>query len=878
MKQSSKIVYLKDYKKPDYLINETELDFKLDEKATIVTSLLKISAANPDDKGQTKPLFLNGEDLELLECQMNGKPLQKDDYVLDEEGFTLKNPPAEDFTLGFKVRINPAENTALFGLYMSEGIFCTQCEPEGFRRITFYHDNPDVLSKFRVTIHADKSKYPLLLSNGNLVEEGEDYAVWEDPFAKPCYLFALIAANNYDCVEDKFITMSGREVTLRVYAEQSKKNRLNHAMTSLKQAFAWDEEKFGREYDLDLFNLVAVHDFNQGAMENKSLNIFNEKLVLADNRTVTDADYHNIQSVVGHEYFHNWTGDRVTARDWFNLSLKEGLTVYRDQEFSSDMSSRSVQRINDVVVLRAAQFPEDAGPLAHPVRPEKYMAIDNFYTATVYEKGAEVIRMQEKILGRELFRKGMDLYFERYDGQAVTIDDFVSCMEAVSGLDLTDFKRWYSQSGTPTVTAETSYDAENCTYHLRLSQKTKPDANQSEKLPFVIPLKAGLIDSDGNDIPLHLQEKDSLIGKDVLILNKDMQEFIFTDVKEEPVLSLNREFTAPIKLNVSYSREDLAFLMSKDSDSFNRWEAGQKYASNYIFKIYDSMKNGEPVQEDTNFLKAFASYLDCEDKAFAALALRMPTVKTLADNMDKVDMLTLAKAHRVARESFADAYKDKLLAAYNAEETQDFLSMSKEAVAGRALRNQILAYLGLLQDDDINKVIRAHYTSSPNMTNIQAALSVMVNNRIEGFEEALGDIYWYFKSDAIVMNRWMLIQALAEKNDNLLQDIQKLMENEVFTLYNPNNVYSLIGGFAANTSYFHAADGSGYAFLADMIMKIDDINALVAARLATSFSCLPKMELKNADMMKKQMERILKKPKLSSNVYEIVSKIMGVVD
>jgi len=873
MEQSSKMVYLKDYKKPDYLIKETQLDFVLDEKATIVTSLLKMSVVKGSEG---KPLFLNGDELKLLGAELNGKPLGEADYLLDDNGFTLKNPPAGDFTLGFKVQINPSENTALFGLYMSEGIFCTQCEPEGFRRITFYHDNPDVLSKFRVTIHADKSKYPLLLSNGNLVEEGDDYVVWEDPFAKPCYLFALVAADNYDCVQDKFVTMSGREVTLRVYGEKSKKNRLNHAMTSLKQAFAWDEEKFGREYDLDLFNLVAVHDFNQGAMENKSLNIFNEKLVLADNKTVTDADYHNIQSVVGHEYFHNWTGDRVTARDWFNLSLKEGLTVYRDQEFSSDMSSRPVQRINDVVVLRAAQFPEDAGPLAHPVRPEKYMAIDNFYTATVYEKGAEVIRMQEKILGRELFRKGMDLYFERYDGQAVTIDDFVSCMEAVSGMDLTDFKRWYSQSGTPSVTAETSYDEAAKIYRLRLSQSTKPDANQSVKLPFVIPLKVGLIGSDGKDMPLHLQEKDSLIGKDVLILNKDTQEFVFTDVNEKPILSLNREFTAPIRLNVSYSGDEIAFLMVNDSDSFNRWEAGQKYASNYIFKLYDTLKKGEEIQEDVNFLNAFAAYLDCEDKAFAALALRMPTIKTLADNMDKVDMLVLAQAHRAARESFAKAFKDKLLSVYEASDTQDSLSMSKEAIAERALRNQILAYLGLLGDEAVNKIIRAHYTASPNMTNIQAALSIMVNNRIDGFEEALGDIYWYFKADAIVMNRWLLIQALAEKNDNLLQDVKKLMGSEVFTLYNPNNVYSLIGGFAANTSYFHAADGSGYAFLADVILKIDDINALVAARLATSFSCLPKMESKSADMMKKQMERILKKPNLSSNVYEIISKIMGV--
>lgn len=876
MEKSSKFVYLKDYKKPQYLIKETELDFVLDEKDTIVTSVLKITPAKSED-GAVPPLFLNGNNLVLLECLLDGKRLPENEYLVDENGFTLKNPPQRDFTIGFKVKINPSENTELSGLYMSEGIFCTQCEPEGFRRITFYHDKPDVMSKFRVTIHADRGKYPVLLSNGNMVEQGDDYVVWEDPFAKPCYLFALVAAGGYDYIEDVFTTMSGRKVTLRVYAQQSKKNRLGHAMTSLKEAFAWDEEKFGREYDLDSFNLVAVHDFNQGAMENKSLNIFNEKLVLADSKTVTDADYHNIQSVVGHEYFHNWTGDRVTARDWFNLSLKEGLTVYRDQEFSSDMSSRPVQRINDVVVLRAVQFPEDAGPLAHPVRPEKYLAIDNFYTATVYEKGAEVIRMQEKILGKEMFRKGMDLYFEKYDGQAVTIDDFVSCMEEVSGINLTDFKRWYSQSGTPVVDVQSRYDAETKTYHLKLSQKTKPDANQSDKLPFVIPLKVALIDSEGNDMKLSLEGKDNLLSDDnILILSDNNHEFVFTNVTEKPVLSLNRSFTAPIKLNVEYSQEELAFLMARDKDEFNRWEAGQKYASQYIFSIYNSLKNRENIIQDDGFLDAFSSYLEAEDKAFAALALRMPTVKTLADNLEKVDMTLLATAHRMAREAFAKKFIDKLLFVYNNNETQDYLSMSKNAIAQRALRNQILTYMGVLDDENVNKIIRTHYTASPNMTNIQAALSVMVSNRIKGFEEALGDIYWHFKSDPIVMNRWLLIQALAEKNAHVLQDVQKLMHDEVFTLHNPNNVYSLIGGFAANTPYFHAKDGSGYAFLADVIMKIDAFNALVAARLATNFAVFPKLEAENYANMKKQMERILAKKNLSSNVYEIISKILKV--
>ena len=648
MKQTSQIKYLKDYKKPDYLIDKVNLDFTLKEKETKVASVLHVVPAYTTKQKATSvpPLFLDGEDIKLVSIKLDGEPLPAKDYKVSTTGLTIPNPPQKPFTLEIVVTNDPESNTQLMGLYMSGGIYCTQCEPEGFRRITYYLDHPDVMAKFKVTIRADKKKYPVRLSNGNLIEETDDYVVWEDPFAKPCYLFALVAAD-YGFIEDHFKTMSGKDVTLRIYAAKGKEKRLYHAMESLKRAFKWDEEAFGREYDLDLFNVVAVHDFNVGAMENKSLNIFNEKVLLADPETSTDADYYNIESVIAHEYFHNWSGDRVTARDWFNLSLKEGLTVYRDSEFSSDVNSRPVERIQNVIYLRAAQFPEDAGPLAHPVRPDSYLEIDNFYTVTIYQKGSEVIRMQEKILGKPAFRKAMDLYFSRHDGQAVTIDDFVKCMEDSSGIDLTQFKLWYSQAGTPHVHAQSTYDAEAKTLTLTLTQKTNPTPNQPIKEPFVIPMEIGLLDQSGKDIK----------KSKTIILNKPSQEFVFKDIPVKPVLSLNRGFTSPIKLDYAYTDEELAFLMKHDSDLFNRWEAGQAYALKYILKVYDEVKKGEPLTIDDNFIKAFGSYLDItDDKAFAALALRLPTARFVGNNLDKVDFVALHQAIKHVRGLFARTF------------------------------------------------------------------------------------------------------------------------------------------------------------------------------------------------------------------------------
>ena len=879
MEKNSQIKYLKDYKKPDYLIDKVSLDFTLKEKGTKVASVLHVVPAydtKAKEKAKAKekekeketsvpPLFLNGEDIKLVSIKLDGKDLPAKDYQVSDEGLTLPNPPQKPFTLEIVVTNDPKDNTRLMGLYMSGGIYCTQCEPEGFRRITYYLDHPDVMAKFKVTIRADKKKYPVRLSNGNLIEETDDYVVWEDPFAKPCYLFALVAAD-YGFIEDHFKTMSGKDVTLRIYAAKGKEKRLYHAMASLKRAFKWDEEAFGREYDLDLFNVVAVHDFNVGAMENKSLNIFNEKVLLADPETSTDMDYYNIESVIAHEYFHNWSGDRVTARDWFNLSLKEGLTVYRDSEFSSDVNSRPVERIQNVIYLRAAQFPEDAGPLAHPVRPDSYLEIDNFYTVTIYQKGSEVIRMQEKILGKPAFRKAMDLYFSRHDGQAVTIDDFVKCMEDSSGIDLTQFKLWYSQAGTPLVSAASTYDAEAKTLTLTLTQRTNPTPNQPTKEPFVIPIEVGLLDSSGKEIG----------ESKTIILNKPSQDFVFKDIFEKPVLSLNRGFTSPIKLDYAYTDEELAFLMKHDSDLFNRWEAGQAYALKYILKVYDEVKKGGSLPIDDNFIKAFGSYLDItDDKAFAALALRLPTARFVGNNLDKVDFVALHQAIKHVRGLFARTFKDKLLKVYHENKVADPFDISSEACAKRAIRNQAMVYLGLLHDGDTDALVRDHYAGAVNMTDMSIALAVLTSNRIHGYEDALGDFYWNHKDDPLVINKWLLVQSTAEEGSDVLEKVQKLTKDSVFNLFNPNSVYSLIGGFASNLPHFHATDGSGYRFIGDKIIEIDGINPQIAARLATNFTIYPKLEAHQQAQMKAVMDKILQKPGLSNHTLEIISKIIN---
>ena len=876
MTKDANVKYRKDYQKPDYLALCIELDFTLDEQKTKVVSRLFMRKNYVAE--EVRPIVLNGEDLKLISVQMNGEYLSDADYEIKDDGtMVIFNPASDEVELKIENEINPKANTMLSGLYLSGGMFCTQCEAEGFRRITYFPDRPDIMAKFKVTIRGDRKKYPVMLSNGNMIEQGDDFVVWEDPFPKSSYLFALVAGD-LAMREDTFVTLSGKTVTLRIFVQHGKENRLEHAMKSLKNAFAWDEKAFGREYDLNLFNLVAVSDFNMGAMENKSLNIFNDKLVLANPETATDGDYMRIESVIGHEYFHNWSGDRVTARDWFNLSLKEGFTVYRDQEFSSDMNSRAVQRISDVAVLRRVQFPEDAGPLAHPVRPESYLQIDNFYTSTVYEKGAELIRMQEKILGKEMFRKATDLYFSRHDGQAVTIDDFVQCMQDASGIDLTHFKLWYSQAGTPEVNVTGEYDADKQTYTLLMTQKTNPTPKQEKKEALFMPIEVGLLAADGTEMPLLLEGEDvSLAVKSkVLFLDKAEQKFVFVGVKEAPVPSLNRGFTSPIKLSFPYTDKELVFLMAHDTDTFNRWSAGQEYAFKYITSVYEDIKQGKEPIVDNAFNDAFASYLDIkDDKMFAAMALQLPSLQYIFENTQAADVDILDKARKYVRGSFARAFKAKLIDVYHANKVADAFDTSAEAAASRALRNRALAYLGILKDEDTDALVREHYSHAVNMTDAQTSLAILLDNQICGYEDALGDFYWNFKDDALVINKWLMLQAGAEGNPKVLAEVKKLTEHEAFTWKNPNKVYALLGGFTNNFIHFHAKDGSGYDFLADTVMLVDELNPLVASHLATYFGNWQKLDEGRRKLVLESLNKILAKKDLSKHVWEIVSKSLA---
>ena len=875
MLQKPKIKYRKDYQKPDYLVDSVELTFFLDKQKTKVVSRLKLQKNYQEKK--IRPILLNGEDLKLLSLKLNDRTLSAEEYqILDDGSLLILNPPSEKLELQIENEINPESNTKLSGLYISGDIFCTQCEAEGFRRITYFPDRPDIMAKFRVTIYADRTKYPVMLSNGNMVKEGENFVVWEDPFPKSSYLFALVAGD-LAMIEDTFITLSGKSVTLRIYAQKGKENRLEHAMKSLKKAFAWDEKAFGREYDLNLFNLVAVSDFNMGAMENKSLNIFNDKLVLANPETATDTDYMRIESVIAHEYFHNWSGDRVTARDWFNLSLKEGFTVYREQEFSADMNSRALQRINDVLFLWRVQFPEDAGPLAHPVRPESYMEIDNFYTSTVYEKGAELIRMQEKILGKDLFRKATDLYFSRHDGQAVTIDDFVKCMEDASNIDLSQFKRWYSQAGTPEVEVKDEYNPEKQTYTLFMTQKTNPTPMQEKKDPLFIPIEIALLNHKGEEIPLILDgdDLDTPANSKVLILDSPEKSFVFKNIQEKPLPSLNRSFTAPINIAFPYTDKDLVFLMAKDTDPFIRWSAGQKYALQYIKSVYQDLMQNKQLKLDNNFNNAFASYLDiADDKMFAAMALQLPSLQYLFEQLEDVDIDILDTAFKYVRDNFVREFKSKLLDVYHANYVSDPFDISASAVSRRALRNRVLAYLATLKDEDTDSLVREQYRNSVNMTDVQASLAILLNNQIKGYEDALGDFYWHFKKDPLVVNKWLMLQAGAEGNSQVLAEVKKLTKHEAFNWKNPNKVYALIGAFSNNFVHFHAKDGSGYDFLADTIIHIDAFNPLVASHVATFFGNWRKLDEKRRKLVEKNLNKILNTQNLSKHVWEIVSKSM----
>ena len=870
-------IYLKDYTPPAYLVDTVDLHFDLDEEATRVRSRMHIRR-NEAAQSNAAPLQLDGNQLTLLGVKLDGDALANDAYQLSDEQLVIPEVP-EQFTLEIETQINPRANTALEGLYLSSGLLTTQCEAEGFRRITYFPDRPDVMARFSVTLVADQQKFPVLLANGNLVDSGDEdngrhWARWEDPSLKPSYLFAVVAGPLV-YQEDTFTTMSGRQVVLRLYVEQENISKCDHAMTSLKQAMQWDEQVYGREYDLDIYMVVAVNDFNMGAMENKGLNIFNASCVLASSDTATDGDYYNIQSIIGHEYFHNWSGNRVTCRDWFQLSLKEGFTVFRDQEFSADLNSRGVKRIDDVNVLRLHQFAQDASPMAHPVRPDHYMEINNFYTVTVYNKGAEVVRMIRSLVGEDGFRQGTDLYFARHDGQAVTTDDFVRAMEDANGIDLTQFKRWYDQAGTPEISLQEKYDATQKTFQLTLHQSTPATPGQPEKLPFHIPLATGLLDSNGSDMPLKLAPEDTATQHTVtLSLQQAEQTFTFYDVAEKPLVSIGRGFSAPVKFKRELSDSELAFLLAHDSDDFNRWDAGQQLAINNLLMLIAAYQEKQTLHLSPGVIAAYRQALTDPglDKALIARLMTLPSESYVADQMKVVDVEAIHAVREFMRRTLAQSLRAELLHTYQQNQSLRVYEFNAEAMAQRSLKNTALAYLMALDDADLQQLCMDQYRQGHNMTDVMAALSLLADVAGATREEALADFYSRWQHDPQVVEKWLAIQAGSSLPDTLMR-VQGLMQHPAFSLHNPNKVRSLIGRFCSgNPVRFHAADGAGYRFLGDRVLELDGLNPSIAARLVQTLSRWRRYDAGRQALMREQLERIVSKDGLSKDVYEIASR------
>jgi aminopeptidase N len=867
MTENIERVYRKDYTPPDYRVDTIDLTFDIrDDKTTV-----KATSTFRRTDNVKKPLVLMGQELKLIELKLNGKTLSPVDYTITEETLTINDVP-EKFTLEVTADIFPASNTALEGLYASGPMLCTQCEAEGFRRITYYPDRPDVMAKFTTTLEGDKKRYPVLLSNGNPIKRedlGARHRVtWEDPFPKPCYLFAAVAGD-LKVVEDSFTTMSGRKVKLEIYCEPGKEGQLAQAMKAVKDSMAWDEKRFGREYDLDIFMIVATSFFNSGAMENKGLNIFNTAYVLGEPRTATDSDLQNIEAVVGHEYFHNWSGDRVTCRDWFQLSLKEGFTVFREQEFCRDMHSEVTERIEHVRLLRNAQFVEDSGPMAHPIRPDSYVTIDNFYTTTVYEKGAEVIRMMQVLFGKEGFRKGSDLYFSRFDGQAATCDDFAEAIfEANKNnpakVDLEHFKLWYSQAGTPRVKAETHYDAATKTYTLKLSQTIPPTPGQKDKKPMVIPVMMGLLGKNGQDLPGTSR---------TLVLDKVTAEFKFENIGERPVPSLLRHFSAPISLEYEYSEAELAFLMSHDPDLLNRWDAAQKFAVKELFHLMEN-KSYEPK----NFITAFGAILKdyARDPDFAALCMLLPGESEIGQLLlqqgKKINVDGIHAARDQLRLRLAQTYRNEFQAVYEkmGKEITDPLATDGKSMALRRLKNLCLAYLMLLNDEKIDRLAFDQMNKAANMTDEIAGLGVLTNREIPLRVEAISHFYNKWKDEELLVDKWFALQAMADR-PGVAEEVQALTNHPAFSFTNPNKVHSLVGGLCANLPHFHRKDGVGYRFLADVVLKLDPMNPQIAGRRLQPLTRWRNYDEARGALMRAQLERILKTPGLSKNTLEVAS-------
>jgi aminopeptidase N len=870
-------IHQKDYTPPDYLIEKVELTFDLDPDLTRVVSQLSIRS-NPGHGALRKPLVLDGEALTLVSLKLDGVELDPSRYFVEEERLTISEVP-DAFSLEVVTEICPRENSELSGLYISGPMLCTQCEAEGFRRITYFADRPDVMAVYTVTLRADRARCPVLLANGNLtgsgtLPDGRHFATWHDPFKKPSYLFALVAGELMH-VSDTFTTMTGRPVKLEVYVEEKNRAKCDHALRSLKRAMRWDEEEFGREYDLDVYMIVAVDDFNMGAMENKGLNVFNSRYVLASPQTATDDDYQAIEEVIGHEYFHNWTGNRITCRDWFQLSLKEGLTIYRDQEFSADMQSRPVKRISDVRLLRSSQFPEDAGPLAHPVRPESYVEINNFYSMTVYHKGGEVIRMLRTLLGREAFRAGMDLYFDRHDGHAVGVDEFVQAMADAGNRDLSQFMHWYDQAGTPVLSISGNYSQATSTYTMTVTQSCPPTPGQPEKEPFHIPLALGLLDRNGNELPLRLSGEAEAAGTTrVLELRNNVESFSFTGIPSPPVPSLLRNFSAPVKVEYPYSDDDLSLLMTCDSDPFVRWEAGQLQALRIILALVADYKGGRQLQLSEGFVDSVARLLadDRQDRGFLAEALTLPTESYLAEQMDVVDPVAIHEVREFVRRTLGTRLRDRFAAVREACAPRAPYR-SDDGLAGcRRLKNLCLAYLMAPGSREAIGMGVAQFNTADNMTDSLGALTPLASCACEERGEALQAFYKKWRDERGVIDKWFTLQATSRLPDTLNR-VQELLAHPDFDIRNPNRVRALVGAFSSsNPARFHDPCGAGYKFLADQVLKLNAINPQIAARLVTPFTRWRRYDTARQELMKVELQRILAEPGLAKDVYEIVSK------
>ena len=870
-------IYLKDYTVPEYLIDHVDLNFILDEENTRVVSKLTLQR-NPQNRSENTELILLGEELELVSIAIDGVALNQSQYQQSNESLIIDQVPQDkSFIIAIENIINPKANTALEGLYLSNTMLCTQCEAEGFRKITYFLDRPDVMSTFKTTLVGDKDKYPVLLSNGNKVAEGElqnncHWVSWEDPFKKPCYLFALVAGQ-LECIEESFTTMSGREIALHIFVEPHDIDKCDHAMQSLKNSMRWDEQSYGREYDLDLYMIVAVGHFNMGAMENKGLNIFNTKFVLARPDTATDSDYEHIEGVIGHEYFHNWTGNRITCRDWFQLSLKEGFTVFRDQEFTGDQTSKAVKRIEDVKLLRTRQFAEDAGPLSHPIRPDAYIEINNFYTLTVYEKGAEVVRMIHTLLGEQGFRKGADLYFQRHDGQAVTCDDFVSAMETANDFDLVQFRLWYSQAGTPVLEVKEDYNPQDKTLNLTLTQSCAPTPGQPNKKPLHIPVKLGLLAADGSVAGIKTENCD-LCDETILDLKQQKQTFVFEQLEKKPVVSLLRGFSAPVLVKKQQSLEELAFLLSHDSDTFNRWEAGQKMSGQIIFGLIEDVQQERKLQLNPLLVEAYKKILQqpWDDLSYFSLLLSLPEENYLAGQMQIIDVEAIHQSREFVKRSLAERLQEQFEDLYQNNHMDESGQFDAGAIGRRRIKNGCLSYLAKLETKKSYQLAEKQFASSKNMTDQITALAVIVDSSNPAKQVCLQSFYQQWQNEALVIDKWFTLQACSSA-ENTFATVQKLMQHPAFELTNPNRARSLIGAFSqANQLHFHAANGQGYQFLADQVIALNTINPQVASRMVSALTQWKRFDINRQKLMKTVLKQIINTPDISKDVYEIASK------